>query len=80
MELSGLRIPDDKDLEVEASQVENTSDVRHGGFATLSPADAKKIEKKVVRKQDLAIVLLLSGCTFLNFLVRLEWSSHYALD
>ena len=39
-------------------------------LADLTAAEAIRVEKKVVRKQDIVMVPLLAGCTFFVFLVR----------
>ena len=41
-------------------------------ITSLSPAQATKVEKRVVIKQDLTIVLLLAVCGFLTYLVSLR--------
>ena len=60
------------DVEMSLSKLEAPLESQHIEVAQLSPDQAAKVEKRVVLKQDLTIVLLLSGCTFFNFLVSMK--------
>lgn len=59
-----------EDVEM-ASKTENSTNLPPA-LATLTSAEAIRVEKKVVRKQDMVMMPLLAGCTFFVFLVRVS--------
>lgn len=59
-----------EDVEM-ASKAESSTNLPPG-LATLTSAEAIRVEKKVVSKQDMVMMPLLAGCTFFVFLVRVS--------
>ena len=51
------------------SVTQREPEAQHVEVAGLSPAAAARLEKRVVLKQDLTVVLLLAGAAFFAYLV-----------
>lgn len=75
MDLPSQKSAHGEDSELKLMQTAHQEGIHHVESITVPAQDAKRIERLVVLKQDLTIVLLLSGCAFFNFLVRLIGAS-----
>lgn len=78
MDLSSQKSAHGEDNELRPMKTAEQEGIHHVESITVPAQDAKRIEQLVVLKQDLT-VLLLSGCAFFNFLVRLIGASTHGV-